>query len=249
LEEVGMTVPLDPHFSQLGMAGDAGLRRFMTQVYAKLAGGLAVSSAVAWAVASQPQLRDLFFVAGPDGAYSYTALGLLLLFSPLAVLLIGGLVVKQPTAGAAGVLYWTVAALLGGSLSILALVYAEASLASTFLITAGAFAGLSVAGFVTKRNLSALVSFLTMALLGLILAMLVNLFLRSPGLYMVINGIGVLIFAGLIAADTQQLRRIYAELDDKDALEAASSYGALTLFLNFINLFQLLLSFGGRRRR
>src|SRR5690606_30758468 len=135
-------------------------------------------------------------------------------------------------------------ALIGGSLALLVLTYAEATLASTFLVTAAAFAGLSLIGYVTKRNLSGLGAFLTVALLGLILASLVNAYFSSPPFDLALKVIGVLVFAGLIAVDTHRLRQIYAELDDPQALGAATSFGALTLYLNLVNLFQLLLPVG-----
>ena len=231
-------------------ATDPGLRAFLGRVYLKLAGGLLLSGAIAWSVADVPALRDLFFQSAEGNVTGFTAWGLVLVFSPLAVLFAGSFLVRDHTARGAAWIYWTVAALVGGSLSLLALTYTGAALVSTFLGTAGAFAGLSLVGYLTKRNLAAFGNFLTVALMGLILATVANMFFKNPMAYLVLNGIGVLIFAGLIAADTQRLRNIYYTTQDPEALEASANYGALTLYLNFINLFELLLSFsGGRRRR
>lgn len=229
---------------------DPRLRAFLGRVYLKLTGGLLLSAAVAWSVASVPALRDLFFQSADGNVVGFTLWGVILVFSPLVVLFGASFLVRDHTARGAAWLYWTVAALVGGSLSLLALIYTGAALVSTFLATAGAFAGLSLFGYVTRRNLAAFGSFLAVALIGLIIAMVANMFFKSPVAYLALNGIGVLIFAGLIAADTQRLKEIYYATSDPEALDASANYGALTLYLNFINLFELLLSFsGGRSRR
>jgi hypothetical protein len=230
-------------------ANDPGLRAFFGRVYMKVIGGLVLSAGIAWCVAYVPALRDLFFTTVPGEAVGLTLAGVILLVSPVLVLMLAALLVRDHTARGTGWLYWSVAALVGGSLSVLALVYTGAALVSTFLVTAGAFAGLSLWGYVTGRNLAALGNFLTMALFGLILAMVVNLFFRSPGASLVMDLLGVLIFAGLIASDTQRLKRVYYETSDPDALEASANYGALSLYLNFVNLFELLLSLSGSRSR
>lgn len=230
-------------------AGDAGLRAFLRGVYLKLAGGLALSAGVAWCVAYVPSLRGLVFASANGEIVGFTAWGLILLFAPIVLLFIASFVVRDQTARGSGLLYWTIAVLIGGALSILVLGYTDASLVSTFLITAIAFASLSFWGHLTKRNLTGLGNFALAALVGLILAMVVNLFLRSSVLNFGLDGLGVLIFAGLIAADTQRLKGIYYQVGEPEALEAASNYGALTLYLNFINLFELLLSLTGARSR
>jgi FtsH-binding integral membrane protein len=231
------------------IARDSGLRVFLGRVYLKVAAGLALSAAVAWCVAELPALRDLVFVSAPGQDPGFTGWGLALVFSPLAVLFLASFVTRAETGRASAWLYWTVAGLVGGSLSLLVLVYTGAALVSTFLVTAAAFVGLTAWGYLTRRNLSGAGAFLVAALFGLILAMLVNLFLKSPVLDLVLNGLGVLIFAGLIAADTQRLKRIYYQTAESGGLGASSNYGALTLYLNFINLFELLLSFSGSRSR
>ncbi len=231
-------------------AVDVGLRGFLSRVYLKLAGGLALSAVVAWCVAYVPSLRDLFFTSAQGEIVGFSGWGWILLFSPVVILFVASFAVRDQTARGSGLLYWTIAALIGGSMSVLVLGYTDASLVSTFLITAIAFASLSFWGYVTKRNLTGLGNFALAALVGLILALVVNLFLRSSVFNLILDGLGVLIFSVLIAADTQRLKLIYYQVGDPAALEAASNYGALTLYLNFINLFELLLSLsGGRSRR
>jgi len=228
---------------------DPGLRAFLGGVYLKLAGGLVLSAAVAWAIAYVPGLRGLFFVSARGEVVGFIGLGLILLFSPVAVMALASFAVREPTARGAGRLYWTIAALVGGSLSILVLAYSDTALVSTFLVTACAFAGLSLWGYMTRRNLTGLGNFLLAALIGLIAALVVNLFLRNPAVELVLNALGVVIFAGLIAADTQRLKLIYYQVGEGPALRAASDYGALSLYLNFINLFELLLALSGSRSR
>jgi uncharacterized protein len=157
--------------------------------------------------------------------------------------------VKSVTPRSSGVLHWTVVALIGASLGSLALRYTGESIASTFLITATAFGALSLFGYTTRKNLTGLGSFLIIGLVGLMLASIVNLFLQSSMLLFIISAIGVLVFAGLIAHDTQRLKLSYYEMGgDQAAMSVATNYGALNLYLDFINLFQFLLVFLGQRR-
>ncbi|WP_068877997.1 MULTISPECIES: Bax inhibitor-1/YccA family protein [unclassified Phenylobacterium] len=236
--------------AQADMALDAGLRRFMLGVYNKVALGLVLSAALAYLTSMVPPVRDLMFRLSPDGRFAgYTALGMIVAFAPLVVLLGSMFAMRQPSARGAAALYWTVCALIGASLGVLGLVYTGASLASTFLITAAAFGALSLFGYTTKKDLTGLGSFLLVGLIGLVIASLVRMFWNPPGFSFVISAAGVLIFAGLIAYDTQRLKLTYHELGGAEAaLGAATSYGALSLYLNFINLFQFLLALFGQRR-
>jgi len=170
-------------------------------------------------------------------------------FAPLVILLLSAFVFKQRTARASGIVYWAIAALFGASLGAIALAYTGASIAQTFLITAGAFGGLSLWGYTTKRNLGAFGSFLMVGLIGLVIASIINMFVLNSALYFIINVVGVLIFAGLIAYDTQRLKMTYYQVSgDREALGAASNFGALSLYLDFVNLFLFLLRFLGGRR-
>jgi FtsH-binding integral membrane protein len=165
------------------------------------------------------------------------------------VLLFSMAAVRNASPRSSGILYWTIVSLIGASLGVLTLVYTGGSIASTFLITATAFGGLSLFGYTTKRDLTGFGSFLMVGVIGLILASLVNLFLHSGPVNFLISVLGVFIFAGLIAYDTQRLKMTYYQLGgDQQAMGVATNYGALSLYINFINLFQFLLSLFGNRR-
>lgn len=231
------------------MGIDAGLRRFMLSVYNKVAAGLLVSAVLAWMTSSVPPVRALMFLVNEDGRLvGLTPLGLIVAWAPLAILLVSSFAIRSPTSGAANLLYWAVVALIGASLGVLGLAYTGASIATTFVVTAAAFGGLSLVGYSTKKDLSGLGSFLIVGVFGLVVASLVNLFLHSAAVQFAVSVIGVFLFAGLIAYDTQRLNLLYYELGDETARSVASSYGALSLYINFINLFQFLLSLFGQRR-
>lgn len=231
------------------MSVDAGLRSFMLGVYNKVALGLVLSAALAFLTGSFPPVRDLMFNVSADGRVGYSLLGMIVAFAPLAVLLFSGFAIRNPTPRSAGITYWTVVSLIGASLGVLVLLYTGTSIATTFLITASAFGALSLVGYTTKRNLTGMGSFLMVGLFGIIIASLVNIFLHMPAIAFVVNVLGVLIFAGLIAYDTQRLKMTYYHLGgDQAAMGIATNYGALSLYLDFINLFQFLLSFLGNRR-
>jgi hypothetical protein len=219
----------------------------MLGVYNKVALGLVVSGVLALVTSSVPAVRDLLFTQSATGRVGYTILGWIVAFAPLAVLLFSGFT-KNVTPQRAGATYWTVVALIGASLGTVFLRYTGGSIASTFFVTAAAFGALSLFGYTTKKNLTGFGSFLIVGLIGLILASIVNIFLASPMLAFAISGLGVLIFAGLIAYDTQRLKMTYYELGgDQTAMGVATNFGALSLYLDFINLFQFLLSFMGNR--
>lgn len=232
------------------MALDAGLRAFMLGVYNKVALGLLLSAAMAFLTGAYPPVRDLMFVVRPNGAVGFTLLGMVVAFAPLAILLFSGFGMRSVSPRSSGVIYWSVVALIGASLGTVVLLYTGASIASTFLITATAFGGLSLIGYTTKKDLTAFGSFLIMGLIGLIVASLVNIFLQSTMMAFIVNVVGVLIFAGLIAFDTQRLKATYYQLGaDASALGVATNFGALSLYLDFINLFRFLLYFLGGSRR
>jgi len=235
---------------RLDMSIDAGLRRFMIGVYNKVALGLVLSAGLAYLTSIVPPVRDAMFRMTADGRFAgYTLVGMTVAFAPIVVLLGSMFAMRTPSARGASLLYWTISALIGASLGVVGLVYTGASLATTFLITATAFGGLSLFGYTTKKDLTGIGSFLLIGLVGLVVAMLVQMFWNPPGFSFVISAIGVLIFAGLIAYDTQRLKLTYHQLGgDAAALGAASSYGALSLYLDFINLFQFLLNLFGQRR-
>ena len=232
------------------MAVDAGLRSFMLGVYNKVALGLVLSAALAWATTYFAPVRDLLYVTTSDGRLvGFTGLGMAARFAPLVVLLVAMFGMRNPSPRSAGILYWSIVSLIGIGLGVWVLAYTGASVATTFLITAAAFGGLSLAGYTTKKDLTGFGSFLIVGLFGLMIAMLVSFFVHLPGLSFAINVIGVFIFAGLIAYDTQRLKMSYYYLQgDTASLAIQTNFGALNLYLDFINLFQFLMNILGSRR-
>ncbi len=238
------SVPAD----RADMSVDAGLRSFMLGVYNKVALGLLLSAGLAFLTGTYPPVRDLMYQVTATGI-RMTMLGMIVSFAPLVLLLVSGFAIKNPSPASSGAIYWTIVSLIGASLGVVVLMYTGASIAQTFLITAASFGALSLVGYTTKKDLTGFGSFLIMGLIGLLLASVVNIFLKSPGLVFAINALGVLIFAGLIAYDTQRLKMTYYQLGgDQAAMGVATNYGALSLYINFINLFQFLLQFLGQRR-
>jgi FtsH-binding integral membrane protein len=230
------------------MAVDAGLRSFMLGVYNKLALGLAVAGVLAYVVGNVPVVQEQFFFRAADGRVGMTVLGMVVQFLPIVLLFGSMFFMKNPTARGVNMLYWAVVASIGAGLGMLFLRYTDGSLASTFFVTAAAFGGLSLFGYVTKKDLSGMGTFLIMGVIGLVIASIVNIFLQSGVFYLIISGLGVLIFSGLIAYDTQRLKMTYYALGgDQAALGVATGFGALSLFINFVNLFQFLLAFMGNR--
>ncbi len=235
--------------AQADMAVDTGLRSFMLGVYNKLALGLLVAGALAYATGNVPAVQQLLFAVSADGRVGLTMLGMVVQFLPLVLLFGSMFFMKNPTAGGVNLLYWAVVASIGAGMGILFLRYTGGSLASTFFVTAASFGALSLVGYTTKKDLTAMGSFLIMGVIGLIIASVVNMFMQSGTLYLIISGLGVLIFAGLIAYDTQRLKMTYYQLGgDQQAMGVATGFGALSLFINFVNLFQFLLAFMGGNR-
>lgn len=231
------------------MSVDAGLRSFMLGVYNKLALGLVVAGALAYVTGNVPAVQQLLFAVGPDGRVGLTMLGMAVQFAPLVLLFGSMFFMRNPTAGGVNLLYWAVVSTIGAGMGLLFLRYTGESIASTFFVTAAAFGGLSLFGYTTKKNLTGMGSFLIMGVIGLVIASIVNIFLGSGTLYLIISGLGVLIFSGLIAYDTQRLKMTYYDLGgDRAAMGVATGYGALSLFINFVNLFQFLLAFMGGSR-
>lgn len=231
------------------MAVDAGLRAFMLGVYNKMALGLLLSAALAWMTSHMPVVQYLF-VRDDIGRLGITPLGTALMWAPLAVVLIGSFVARGVTVRNSGAYYWIVVSLLGAGLGVDALVYTASSIATAFLVTATAFGALSLVGYTTKRDLSGMGSFLIMGLWGMFALSLLNVFvLHLAGLQFAIQIVFLGVFAGLIAFQTQALKMTYYQVrGDAQSMAAATNFGALNLYLDFINLFQILLSlFGGRR--
>jgi hypothetical protein len=231
------------------MSVDAGLRAFMLGVYNKLGLGLLLSAVLAYVTGTVPAVQQALFSVDATGRVGYTLLGYAVAFGPIVILLFQAFM-RRTSPQAAAVTYWVLVSLFGASLGVWFLRYGQVGIFQTFLITAAAFGGLSLVGYTTKRDLTGMGSFLIMGVFGLFFAMLAAMFFHSGALFFAINLIGVLIFAGLIAYDTQRLKLTYYRLGgDQAAMSVATSYGALSLYLDFINLFQFLLYFTGGSRR
>jgi FtsH-binding integral membrane protein len=239
---------------------DEGLRAHMNKVYGTMSVGMLITFAAAWAISGLATTTDPSLAVGQIGADTYlTAAGAAIYTSPLRwVIMFAPLIfvfglsaaINRISAAAAQTAFYAFAAVMGLSISSIFLVFTGTSIAQIFLITAIAFASLSLYGYTTKKDLSAMGTFLMMGLIGLIVAMLVNLFLQSSGLAFAISAIGVLIFAGLTAYDTQRIKTEYvahAAHGDTEWLGKAAIMGALSLYLNFINMFMMLLSLFGNR--
>ncbi|HVY86648.1 MAG TPA: Bax inhibitor-1/YccA family protein [Caulobacterales bacterium] len=220
------------------MAVDAGLRGFMLGVFNKMGLGLLLSAALAYVTGTVPAVAALVFG---------TPLYFVVLFGPLAILLISSFALRNPSPTAANIIYWAVVSLIGISLGSIVIVYGRLAdglitVAKAFLITAASFGALSLWGYTTKKDLSGFGTFLIMGVVGLVIASIVNMFIHSSALGFAISAIGVLVFAGLTAFDTQRLKYMYYQVGgDARGASVATTYGALSLYLDFINLFLFIL--------
>ena len=232
------------HHASLFMA----LAAHMVRVYNYMASGLALSGIVAFGLFSSAELASLFFEVQARRVVGLNVLGWIAIFAPLGLLMLTSFRAAQMSTGAVQAVYWAVTALMGVSLSLLLFTYTGASVARTFFVTAAAFGALSLYGYTTKRDLTAMGKFLFMGVIGLILAGLVNMIWPSGTMSFIISAAGVLIFSGLIAYDTQKIKEQYAEAWGTDTAEKVAIFGALSLYLDFVNLFQFLMSFLGQER-
>jgi FtsH-binding integral membrane protein len=223
-----------------------GLRTYMLRVYNYMASGLLLSGTVAFAVANTG-LIGLFFRVEAGQIAGYTGLGMISMFMPLGLILFMSFAGHNRSAGTMQLLYWLFVGTMGVGLSTILMTYTGVSVARTFVITASAFAGLSLYGYTTKKDLSGMGTFLLMGLIGLVIAMVVNIIWPSGVMGFVIPVIGVLIFAGLTVYDTQRIKSGYFDVQGSSREEHAAVMGAVALYLNFINLFQFLLMFLGNR--
>jgi uncharacterized protein len=220
-------------------AYDAGLRSYMLSVYNYMASGILLTGVVALLFAQSGMAQQIM---GGPGILKYV-----IIFSPLAFIMVMNFGLSRLSTAATQACFWGFAAIMGLSMSTIFLVYTGESIAQTFFVTAAAFAGLSLYGYTTKRDLTAMGTFLVMGVVGLLIAMLVNVFLQSTMMNLVISAIGVLIFAGLTAYDTQRIKSMYSYVAGTDMIGKQIVMSALTLYLDFINMFQFLLSFMGSR--
>ena len=220
-----------------GATYDQGLRRHMLSIYNYMASGVLLSGVVAL----------LFARSGMAAQVMATPLSWVIMLAPLGFVFGMSLGANRMQTSTLQALFWGFCVVMGLSLSTIFLVFTGASIATTFFATAGAFAGLSLFGYTTKKDLTGMGSFMIMGLIGILIAMVINIFLQSSGLQLAISILGVLIFAGLTAYDTQRLKGMYYQVAGTDFAGKAIVLGALTLYLDFINMFQFLLSFLGNR--
>jgi len=231
---------------------DEGLRAYMLKVYNYMASGIFLTGIISLF------LFKLSVVVAPDGSIAgltsvgnalyNSALMWIVMLAPLGVVLYMSFGIRKMSAAKAQMAFWIFAALMGASLSSIFLVYTGASITRVFFITAGTFGAMSIYGYTTKRDLTKLGSFLMMGLIGIIIASIVNIFMKSTMMYFVISILGVLIFVGLTAYDTQKIKNMYLVSDSGEIMGKKAVMGALTLYLDFINLFIMLLRLFGQRR-
>ena len=239
-------------------AVDEGLRAHMNKVYGTMSVGMLITFAAAWALSglavtdspTQYALGNGEYLTGLGYAIYASPLKWVLMFAPLAFVFGFGAMINRMSAATAQTVFYAFALVMGISISSIFLVFTGYSIAQIFLITSIAFAGLSLYGYTTKKDLSGWGTFLVMGVIGLLVAMIVNLFLQSPAIMFAISILGVLIFAGLTAYDTQRIKSEYvahAQHGDSEWLGKAAIMGALNLYLNFINMFMFLLQLFGSR--
>ena len=223
---------------QAGAVYDEGLRQHMLRVYNYMGLGLVVTGIVAFAVSSTPALYVPIFSS---------PLKWVVMLAPLAFVMFFSFKMQTMSAASAQAMFWAFCAVMGLSLASVFLVFTGTSIARTFFITATMFGATSLYGYTTRRDLTQFSSFLVMGLIGVVIASLVNLFLGSTALQFAISVIGIAVFIGLTAWDTQTIKEQYAENFDAESQQKLAVFGAFSLYLNFINIFQLLLNFTGER--
>jgi FtsH-binding integral membrane protein len=217
---------------------DAGLRSYMLSVYNYMASGVLLTGIVALLFASSGYAAQVFV----------TPLRWLIVLAPLGFVMAMSFGLNRMRTGTLQLLFWAFAVAMGLSISSIFLAYTGGSIAQTFFATAAGFLGLSLYGYTTKRDLSGLGTFLIMGVVGLLVAMLINLFLQSSAMMLAISAIGVLLFAGLTAYDTQKIKSMYSYVQDSEMMGKVVIMGALNLYLDFVNMFMFQLSYMGNRR-
>ncbi len=235
--------PINPRYgygsgAQTQALFDEGLRQHMLRVYNYMALGLVITGIVAFVVGSTPALYVPIFSS---------PLKWVVMLAPLAFVFFFSFRIQSMSSSTAQMTFWAFCAVMGLSLASVFLVFTKTSIAQTFFITAAMFGAISLYGYTTKRDLSKMGSFLMMGLFGIIIAGIVNIFLGSSALQFAISVIGIVVFVGLTAYDTQNIKEQYSENYDQESNQKLAVFGALSLYLNFVNIFQLLLNFTGER--
>ena len=227
---------------------DIGLRKHMLQVYNYMASGLILTGIFAYGATQFPAFLNIMYSVGPNGMASPTMFAWIIMLSPLAFILAMNFGIQKMRASTLQGLFWAFAALMGLSLTNIFMIYTGASVTRVFFITAGTFASMSLYGYTTKRDLSKFGSFLFMGLIGIIIASVVNIWMQSSAMLFAISVVGVLVFVGLTAHDTQTIKRMYIEGEHSETASKKAVMGALSLYLDFLNLFMMLLHLLGDRR-
>ena len=238
--------------TQTTVVMDEGLRAYMLKVYNYMATGILLTGIIALLSFKISVVTDssgaITGFTSFGNALFFSGLKWLVMLAPLGIVFYMSFGINKMSSSKAQTVFWIFAALMGLSLSWILLVYTGASVARVFFITAATFGTMSIYGYTTKRDLTKLGSFLFMGLIGIIIASLVNIFLKSTMMYFVISILGVLIFVGLTAYDTQKIKNMYVASDTSELIGKKAVMGALTLYLDFINLFIMLLRLFGQRR-
>ena len=231
---------------------DQGLRAYMLKVYNYMASGVLVTGFIALLFFKLSvvtgEAGEIIGLTNFGSTIYTTGLKWVLMLAPLGVVFYMSFNIAKMNVAKAQTTFWIFAALMGASLSSIFLIYTGASITRVFFITAGTFGAMSIYGYTTQRDLTKLGSFLMMGLFGIIIASIVNIFMKSSMMYFVISILGVLIFVGLTAYDTQKIKNMYLESDSEELIGKKAVMGALTLYLDFINLFIMLLRLFGQRR-
>ena len=225
---------------------DEGLRSYMIKVYNYMTGGLCLTALTVYLLINTG-LINMFFSIN-NGYASLSVLGWAMLIAPLIMVFMFNSAIRNSSITKVQTMFWLFSAVMGASIAPIMLVYTGASLFRVFLITAATFGTMSVYGYTTKRDLTSMGSFMIMGLWGVIIASVVNLFMQSAAMYWVISYVAVAIFVGLTAWDTQQIRSMYTSYDNNDTLTRKAVAGALSLYMDFINLFLYLLRIMGDRK-
>jgi FtsH-binding integral membrane protein len=229
---------------------DEGLRAYMIKIYIYMMAALVVTGVTAWFAAGSEALLSAMYVVQDGVIVGTKPLAWIVMLAPLGLVVFLTLGMQRMSLLTAQVSFWIYAALVGLSLTTIFIIFTGESIARVFFITASVFAAMGLYGYTTKRDLTASGSFFLMGLFGIIIASLVNLFLKSSGLQFAISIIGILVFIGLTAYDTQKLKQMYYELSQSgEMVEKITILGALTFYLDFINLFLSFLNILGQRRQ
>jgi FtsH-binding integral membrane protein len=244
---------VDPFFRPVGATAtgvttfDSGLRAHMQRVFNYMAGGLALTGAVAFLIANTP-LAGMFFALSPNGGLHMTILGTIGMLAPLAFIIYFQMKIQSMSLGRMQSLFWIYCALMGLSMSLIFMVFSGTDVTRAFFITAADFGAVSLWGYTTKRDLTGMGAFMYMGLMGLFIACVVNFFMLSSALQWTISVAGVVIFTGLTAYKVQSIKEIYAASNGAEANAKMAVWGALSLYLSFINLFQFILSLSSSNR-